>query len=300
MQFGSFRPEQFRIDAQGFDLCDIIVIHFPVADHLQQAAVQGLLLVHQHTVGIFCRPDDPGNAFRGFRTNLRAVLAVNLVTVVLGRIMACRDHNAGRGVQVAYSIAEYRHRTKRVKQEGRDALRTEHQCCILREFSAAAPAVIRDDNAALRVFRFFEQISGQAFCSPADVVFVHPVGSGSKHAAHSRGAEAQVRIESVFQFLFIIPDCLQFPDRFRIVGKILQPLMIVFKDRHTITAFLSVACGLPVRCLRTDIYIIIIIFFILLDKPKPQKPKGIRSLCHSFPSRIQTAAAIPPSWDTER
>ena len=232
IQLRSFGLQQFRIDAQGFDLCDIVVINFLVADVFQESLVQGFLFIHQRAVGVFCGPDNPGNACRCLRPHLGPVLSVYFISVVLGRIVACGNHNAGGRVQVPDRVGQNRYRTQCVKQECGNAFLAQHQCGILREFSAAAAAVVCDHNAAFSVFRVFQQVSGQSLGGPADIVLIHPVHSGTQHAAHTGCTETQFGIETVLDFLLIIPDCFQFANRRFICSKILQPFFIIFMDRH--------------------------------------------------------------------
>ena len=228
----AFGFQQPGVDAERLDLRDVIIVHFPVADDFQQSLVQRLLLVHQSAVGVFRRTDDPGDACRGFRSNLRTVLAVDLVAVILRRIVARGNHDAGGGMQVAYRIAQHRHGPQRIKQVRGNAFPAQDQRRILCEFRAETPAVISDYDAALRLLRFFQQVSRQAFCSPAYIVFVHAVHACSQYAAHTGGTEAQFSVEAVFNFLLVVPDCFQLADGFLVTGKILQPFFVVLTDRH--------------------------------------------------------------------
>ena len=49
-----------------------------------------------------------------FRRNLAAVFTVDLVSVVLGRIVGCSDHDACKCLEVPYRVREHRYRAQLV------------------------------------------------------------------------------------------------------------------------------------------------------------------------------------------
>ena len=118
---------QFRLDAQRSDLGDVVIIHFLIADDVEQPLGLGLVLIHQGAVGVGGGADKAGHAVGGLRAQLGAVLAVYLIAVVLGRIMAGSNHHACNGVQVAHRIGENRYRAQRVEQISGHALLAQHQ-----------------------------------------------------------------------------------------------------------------------------------------------------------------------------
>ena len=147
--------------------------------------------------------------------------------------MAGGDDNARDGVQMAHRVGENRHRAQLVEQIHVDALVAEHERGSLRELRAHPAGVIRDDHAALAVFRVLAvDIIGKSLGRAANVIQVHAVRARAEHAAHARRAKGQLGIETILNFLFIARDGLEFINGRLVVCKFLEPGFVCFTIRH--------------------------------------------------------------------
>ena len=240
-QAAALLDEHIRIDAQRLFLRNVVVVHFRVADDLQKALSLGLLHVHQLAVRIGNSADACGHARGGLRAQLSAVLAVDLIAVILGRIMTGGNDHARGSLQVTHGIGQDRHRAQRVEQKGMYALLAEHLRRFLRKQIGEAAAVISDDHAPLRRAGLLLQISRQTLGRTADVIAVHTVGARAQHAAHTGGAEAQLRIKTILDLCRVIANAFQLPNGLLIVREVLQPLFIIFLHVHgSIASFILV------------------------------------------------------------
>ncbi len=224
--------EHFRLDAQGADILHVVVVDFLVADDLEQAALEGFFLIHADRVGVGQGLDIGSHSIGCFRSELSAVIPVHFVTVVLGRIVAGRDHDAAGCVEMADGIGQNRNGTKGIKQEGRNTVGAQHERCILGKLGGETAAVIGNHNTALCILRILHQVLGQTLGCTTHVVFVHTVGAGTQNAAHTGRAEGQTRVETVLDLSFIAGDRLEVFYGFRIIGKIRKPLFISLLDIH--------------------------------------------------------------------
>ena len=224
---------QLGLDGQRLDLRDVVVVHFLAADDLQQPLRLRLGLVHLHRVLVAVGADAREHLIGILRRHLRAVLPIDLVAVILRRVVAGGDDDARDGVQMAHRVGKNRHRAQLVKQIHVDALVAEHERGSLRELRAHPAGIIRDDHAALAVFRVLAvDVIGKALGRAANVVQVHAVCARAEHAAHARRAEGQLGIKTILDFLFIARDGLQLIDGRPVVGKFLEPGFVCFTIRH--------------------------------------------------------------------
>ena len=232
LQVFAFLPHDVRVNAQGLHLSDIVVVHFFVADDLQKAASHRGFPLHALGGGKAERIDLGGHFGGYLGTDLRAVLGVDLVAIVLGRIMAGGDDHARRRVQMAHGVAQNGHGPQRVEQENMHAVGAEHQRGLLSKFPAHPAAVVGDDHAPALAFFIRGKEVRQTLRSPAHGIDVHPVHAHGQHAAHSRRAEAQVAVKTILDLLFIALDGLQFRHSLCIRREIAQPGLIVIPVAH--------------------------------------------------------------------
>jgi hypothetical protein len=131
--------------------------------------------------------------------DLRAIAQVELVAVVRGRVVACRDHDPGGGVQVPDGKGEQRGRLPRRQQPCPDPGPGKHPGGFLGELAGPVPGVAPDDHAGLRRVRAAAggEPSGERRGGRPDHGAVHPVRAGPDRAAQARGAELQARAEPV-------------------------------------------------------------------------------------------------------
>ena len=220
------------MDAQRFDLRDVVAVYFFIADDLQKAVGQRGFPLHPLGGGKAERVDLGGHFGGYLGADLRAVFGVDLVAVVLGRIMAGGDDHARRRVQVAHGVAQDGHGPQRVKQENMHAVGAEHQRGLLGKFPAHPAAVVGDDHAPALSFFVGGKKVRQSLSGPAHGVDVHAVHAHGQYAAHARRTEAQIAVKAIFDFLFIALDSLQLGHGLLIRRKIAQPRLIIFPVAH--------------------------------------------------------------------
>ena len=132
------------------------------------------------------------------RDDLRAVLPVNLVAVVLGRVVARGHHYAGGGAQLLHGEADEGCRHRLPEEQHLQACLGEDQGGVLGELAAQPPGVASDDHhARSRVGDTGEDLLREAPGGARDDGAVHPVRPGAEHAAQPCRSELQVAGEAV-------------------------------------------------------------------------------------------------------
>ena len=224
---------QLRLDGERLDVGDVVVVDLLLADDLQQARLTRSRLVHLHRVLIAVFADQGEHLVGVLRRHLRAVLPVDLVAVVLRRVVAGGDDDARDGMQMAHRVGEHRHRAQLIEQVDVDALMRQHQRGRLGKLRAHAAGVVGDDHAAAGILGVLAvDVVGEALGGPAHVVQVHAVGARAEHAAHARGAEGQLGIEAVLDFLLIALKGAQLLHRRLVIREVAQPGLVLFTISH--------------------------------------------------------------------
>ena len=227
-------PHQLGGDQQAQHHLDVIVVNLFVTDGGEQAAFLRLAFIHRLAGAVGQAEHQVRNAFGHPRPYLRAVLGVYFIAVVLGRIVAGRDHHARDGAQMPHRVADDRHRPQRVKQHRLHAPGRKDQRGFPGEFGGHPAAVKADHNAALRPAGEALHIISQPRGEPAHVEYIHAVGARAKHAAHAGGAEAQLRIKPVLDPFGLVPDRFQFAHQGRFIRRHRQPGLIILHHRHRV------------------------------------------------------------------
>ena len=111
-----------------------------LVDGIVQSLLNGLFLIHGLAVIVIGNRlnlvdyiNIPGRGYLG------AVLPVSLVSVIFRRIMAGRDHDAGRTSQLPYRIGQYRCGTQRSKYICLYAVCVKAQSSFISELGRHAP-----------------------------------------------------------------------------------------------------------------------------------------------------------------
>ena len=142
-------------------------------------------------------------------SDLCAVTPEHLVAIVLLRVVGRRDHDSGRSLLVADSVAKKGHRMDLAVEVDMDAVCGKHVSRDLREVMAVVAAVVGNAHAELPADIFLHVVR-KSLGRHSDRVLVHPVGSHAHHTAKSAGTELQVAVESVLKSLGVFrqfPDC---------------------------------------------------------------------------------------------
>ena len=166
----------------------------PDASGLQRVLKISALHIPENIQAVDFRKD----ACRGFRRDLTAIRSVNLVAVVFGRIVRCRDHHAGRGPEPAHGKADGRHWQKLRPEMDRDAIGGKHSCRRSGKNVAFDPTVVADHNACS-----LAQGIGQSLARLGNDIDIHPIGPRADHAAQAARAKGQIAIERVFDLRLI-------------------------------------------------------------------------------------------------
>ena len=149
--------DYFGIQNQGFESFHTGPIDFFTDDH-DFAALICWRVFGRAGASPFVRihfGDDPAGVRFDY---LRTIAEVNFVTVVMWRIVAGGDDNAGIGLQIADSKGKFRSRPRAFKDNGVTSLSRGGFCRKLGKFSREMPSIIRDDN--------FRPAGSGIFCTP--------------------------------------------------------------------------------------------------------------------------------------
>ena len=220
-----------RVDDLLLQLCHVSVVDL-FSNHLIQPLLLGLILGH----GLHCMVVPDSLHFLndlpviGSR-HLGAVLPVHLVAVILGWIVACRDHNSRRAAQGAQGKGKLGRRAQRVEHIGLDAVGSQAQSRHIRELRGHAPGVIGDGHALVLGSLSKDKV-GKTLGGLADRVDVHPVGSRADNAAQSSGAELQLLVEPLLDLPLVVPDGLKLLLGVLVKIVVLQPEIILFHITH--------------------------------------------------------------------
>ncbi len=232
LEFAAYALHHFGIDGKGFDACDVFVVHFRIADDVKQSRLQRFFHGDMFGFGEGKGVDGIGDSGRNFGANLRAIFAIDLVAVILGRVMARGDHNACDGIQMTNAKAQKRNGTKGIKQVRFDAVCTEDQGGLGGKLGAHQTAVVSDHYATISSAINHAQIVGKPLCGTTHRIDVHTVHASTEHATHTCCAKAQIAIEAVFLFLFVLCNGEQVFLQFGVVCKIFEPRIIVLLITH--------------------------------------------------------------------
>jgi hypothetical protein len=131
----------------------------------------------------------------GRRHDLAAVAEVDLVAVVLRRVVAGGDHDAGDAAELADGVGEHRG-GQRARQQGRRSRRRHDLGGVAGELVGVVARVVADHHGATAVAGVLE-VGREAGRRARDHDPVHPVGAGAERAAQARRAELEGAGETV-------------------------------------------------------------------------------------------------------
>jgi len=131
------------------------------------------------------------------RHDLAAVAEIDLVTVVQGRVVARRHHDAGIRSKVTDREGQHRSRQRAGQHHGPATSSDNHGCRICGEDVRVVSGVEPDDHQGMRLGLF--QVCRQPGCRTDHHGAVHPVGAGPQRTSKSGGAELEHAHEPVGQ-----------------------------------------------------------------------------------------------------
>jgi len=202
-------------DTQCKDAVEILVDQL-VGDILNHAAAQTLLQGNLFDpikdVGLAGKFQHLGSSLR---VQLAAVVAVCLVAVVLGWVMAGGDNDAGAAMQLANGKGQGRGRHQFLEEISLDSVCSKDAGGHTGKQVALDAAVISDGNRW--IFIFFVDIIRHALGSQSNGVDVHAVGAYAKDAAQTGGAEFQHFYKAFFNFIVVSFDVDHFCNQVRVL-----------------------------------------------------------------------------------
>ena len=172
---------------------------------LLHALSKGNVLCAGEHVGLLDLVVDDGSSIIG---HLAAVRAVGLVAVVLGRVVGCRDHDAGVALIVTGSKAQGRHGHQGIINAHLDAVCSQNACGSLGKNIALQAAVVADGHG-LGALLGLDPVC-QTLRSLTDDINIHTVGASAQNAAQTSRAKLQSHRKAVFDLFVISLDLGQF------------------------------------------------------------------------------------------
>ena len=202
-------------DTQCKDAVEILVDQL-VGDILNHAAAQTLLQRNLFDpikdVGLAGKLQHLGSSLR---VQLAAVVAVCLVAVVLGWVVAGSDDDAGAAMQLTNGKGQGRGRHQFFEEISLDPVCSKDTGGHTGKQVALDAAVISDGNRW--VFIFFVDIIRHALGSQSDGVDVHAVGAYAKDAAQTGCAEFQHFYKAFFNLIVVSFDVDHFCNQVRVL-----------------------------------------------------------------------------------
>ncbi|OPZ69363.1 MAG: hypothetical protein BWY81_00463 [Firmicutes bacterium ADurb.Bin467] len=227
------RARERRVHEQPLDGLDVPVVDV-LADGDEKPGRARRLFVHRLRVEVADVFELLGDPVRALGRELAAVLPVDLVAVVLGRVVAGGDHDAGEAIEPPDREREHRHRAQRVEQVRPNALRREHERRLLREFPGEAAGIVADRDAALRAAVFPDQ-RGERERRAADRIAVHAVRPEPEHAAHAGGAERELAVEAVLELRGVFGGRAELPPGRLVPGGARKPPPVFVDVAHRLS-----------------------------------------------------------------
>ena len=180
-----------------------------VADEADHSVSNSLVEVNRlHAVEDVDSVDLCENSLSSLKCELAAVVSVYLVSVVLGRVVACCYHYAGAAVQCSYCPGQHGGRHEFLVDVYLDTVGSENLCCALGEVVGLDTAVAGDSHGLL--LAACENILSKTLSSLLYGVYVHSVGACADNAAESAGAELEVAVEAVVFAVLVVLNALKF------------------------------------------------------------------------------------------
>ena len=165
--------------------------------------------------------------------HLAAIGAIGLIAVVLGGVVAGRDHNTGVALIIARGKAQRGHRHQLRINAHLHAVGRQHLGCRPGKHIAFNAAVIADGHRLAAALRFHPV--GQALCGLTHGINIHTVGACADHTAQTRGAEFQRHGKSLANFVFIVPNTFQLGLQVGVIQLGIQPALIHFMHHNNST-----------------------------------------------------------------
>ena len=148
-------------------------------------------------------------------SNLAAVRPVNFVAVIAGRIVGCRDHDAGAASENTHRITEARCGHQSWIEPDTDSVCCKDRSRCFTEDVALQAAVVGKRDRRRR--KLLQEIVCKALRCLRHSIDIHAVGARPEDAAEAAGAKGEVTVESILDLCGCHGGKLRFD--FRIVGK---------------------------------------------------------------------------------
>ena len=191
------------LEARDGDLLDALdeAVQDLLGRPLNEALLKPLVKVHGLDVEGAHLGDVGRDLRRGLVGDLAAVVVVDLVAVVLGRVVGGREHDARGGAQVTHGKGERGHRLDARIHVDVDAVGRKHGGRHALEVLALQAGVTRERDRGVLVVGV--EVVGHALGGLGHHVDVHAVGADTQDAAQAGGAKGQRAVEGVGELLLV-------------------------------------------------------------------------------------------------
>ena len=166
--------------------------------------------------------DDVG----GLIGHLAAIRTVSLVAVVLGGVVAGRDHDAGVAVIVAGGKGKRGHRHEMLVDADMNAIGCQNFRRSFGEHIALDTAVVADGHRLAAALGL--DPVGKALGRLTNHIDVHAVGAGADDTAQARRTELEGNGKTILDCRVVFPDAFQFRFEVGIIQVGCQPSLIHF------------------------------------------------------------------------
>ena len=164
------------------------------------------------------------NGSGGLRCDLAAVRTVDLVAVIFGGVVACRDDNAAIAAKIAHRERKRGCRHQPGIDVHANAVCGKNTRRGLGKEPGVDAAVISDGDGGGGKMRL--EIIGIALRGLADGENIHAVRARAEHAAQSTGAEFQLAVKPVLDGGIVAADGFQLLAERRASGGLFQPQQV--------------------------------------------------------------------------
>ena len=217
--------DHFRMKDRLLYLCNVGIVHF-LSDGDVKACCLCFFFGHGFASGhIRDRKHMLRYSLVMRRSELGAVLPVDLVAVISGGIVACCYIDAGDASEIPYRKGKLGRGSQGLEAIGLDSVRCKGTCSFVRKLDRHMAGVIGDRNALI-LSALLNDIIRKALCSSPDHILVHPVGTGTDDAPKSCRTELKIHMEALHDLFIVALNGSQFLPGLLIIIGIAEPLVV--------------------------------------------------------------------------
>ena len=228
--FRSLRDD-LRVDALFFQLRDVFVVKIS-SDDAEQILCSGFIFFHcfyHGEIRYFCHFRQDVFVMR--RCDLGTVLPVYFVAVVLSRVVAGCDHDAGDAAKFPHCKGKLRCGAQGLKKIGMDAVCIQAESCLSCKLRGHDTGIVGNGNSFVLAFHS-NDIVGKSLCGLTYRIDIHAVGSSSDHSTESASSKLQLTVEAVLDLFLVARKVFQFLLGLCIKIRVCTPFFVGFLITH--------------------------------------------------------------------